>query len=259
MSYLFQKDFGCFWGKSGTMQLISDLMGDSRNAVLSKLLNGEEVLVPLVDRVSLQDLKNVASDQAFYSMLVQGGYLALCRKAEGVTAAWYVNIPNVELMIVWKEFILDNLYPRIPQLRTLFVNLEHPERFAEDIEYFVSDRLSYFDLATPKGEEPKKFREQLYHAFMLGILSAYEDIRCRFPLSNRESGDGRYDILAVRPNAYIIFEFKSCGKEDDLEAKAAEALTQITAKRYGEDLEKSKRLVNVGIAFCGKKCRVKVG
>ena len=259
MSYLFQKDYGCFWGKSGTMHTISDLLNDNRKAVLARLLNGEEVEVPVANRVSLQNLSKESNDEAFYSMLVQGGYLALIKPVEGKRQANIVAIPNVELMMVWKDFILENVFSTIPQVRTLFDNLESQEDFTNDLEYFLTDRLSYFDLATPRGENPKKIREQLYHAFMLGILSAYEDIRCRFPLSNRESGEGRYDILAVRPNAYIIFEFKSCGKEDDLGEKAAEALAQITAKRYGEDLEKSKRLVKVGIAFCGKVCRVKVG
>ena len=64
--------------------------------------------------------------------------------------------------------------------------------------------------------------------------------------------------MAIRPNANIIFEFKACSKDEDLEINAKKALAQIKSKRYGEDLEKSKRLIKVGIAFCGKNCKVKV-
>ena len=259
MSYLFQNDYGCFWGKSGTMQLISDTLNEGRKAVLAKLMNGEEVEVPVANRVSLQNLSKESNDEAFYSLLVQGGYLAIIGQIEGKMQTNVVAIPNIELMMVWKEFILENVFSTIPQVRTIFDNINSLEDFQKDLEHFVSDRLSYFDLAAPKDCNPKKIREQLYHAFMLGILSAYEDVQCKFPMSNRESGDGRYDILAVRPNAYIIFEYKSCNKDDDLEANAETAFAQIMAKRYGEDLDKSKRLVKVGIAFYGKKCRVKVG
>ena len=258
MSYLFQKDFGCFWGKSGTMQTIADLVNDERQAVLARLLNGEEAEVPVANRISLQNLSKDSNDEAFYSLLVQGGYLALNKPVYGKTQTYNVTIPNIELMMVWKEFILENVFSNIPQVRTIFDNIDSPEDFKNDLEYFLSDRLSYYDLAAPKGMERRKNREQLYHAFVLGILSAYEDIHCR-PLSNRESGDGRYDILAVRPCFYIIFEFKVCDKEDNLEASAVKALAQIETKRYGDDLDKSKKLIRVGIAFCGKICRVMVG
>ena len=39
--------------------------------------------------------------------------------------------------------------------------------------------------------------------------------------------------------------------------EASEALNQIETKRYGEDLDRHKRLIKVGIAFYGKQCRVK--
>ena len=258
MSYLKKRNFSCFWGKSGTMDIITDLLNDSRRAVLAKLLNGEEVLVSIVNRVSLKDLSGSASDQAFYSLLVQAGYLAYCRPAEGLISAAYVSIPNVELMLVWKEFILANLYPDTHRLKTLFDNVDNLNVFGEDVEYFLSDRLSYHDLAVIKGENPKRLQERFYHIFLLGILSAYEDVSRKYPLSNRESGDGRYDILVEKSRGYFLFELKACDKEEDLEAHAEEALAQIDIKRYGADLDKSKRLIKVGVAFCGKQCRVKV-
>ena len=36
-----------------------------------------------------------------------------------------------------------------------------------------------------------------------------------------------------------------------------EALAQIDQKRYGSDIDNGKRLIKVGVAFCGKLCRVK--
>ena len=232
------------------------MLNGSRLATLAKLMAGEQVLVPMADRVSVKNLTGQGSDQAFYSLLVQAGYLALCGWDESKTSSAFVSIPNTELMLVWKDFILDNLYPNSPEILTLFDNADNFEVFARDIEYFMQDRFSYHDLAVPKNEDPRKLHEQLYHAFFLGILSAYKDVRCIFPSSNRESGDGRYDILVEKPYSYYVFELKVCLKEDELEAHAKKALAQIDLKRYGADLDKSKRLVKVGIAFCRKKCKV---
>ena len=58
-------------------------------------------------------------------------------------------------------------------LYTTVFNEHDPEKFAEDIQDFLTDRLSYHDLAVPKGETKSKVHETLYHVFILGILSAY--------------------------------------------------------------------------------------
>ena len=257
MSYLMHKQYDCYWGKSGTMDIIRNLINDNRLAVLAKLLAGEKVEVSIVDRVSLCQLALEADDEAYYSLLVQAGYFALGEKVPGKFLMHYVTIPNTELMYVWKEFILKTLFRNSSKIRTLFDNVGNLEVFAEDIEYFLTDRLSYHDVEAKSEEVPRRQNEKWYHIFVLGLLSAYEDTNCRYPQSNRESGDGRYDILAERPNENVIFELKACIKEDDLEKAAEKALEQITAKRYGEDLDKSKRLVKAGIAFYGKKAMVK--
>ena len=259
MSYLREEEYRCFWGKSGTMDTITDLLNDRRRAVLARLMNGEQAEIPLANRVSLLDLSKNSNDEAFYSLLVQAGYLALIEMVKGKTQAAIVAIPNVELMMVWREFILEKVLSSSPRIRTIFDNINDPVGFGNDLEHFISDRLSYYDLASGGSENQAFAHERLYHVFMLGILSAYENVSCRYPQSNRESGNGRYDIMAERPNENIIFEFKACGKEEDLEASAEKALAQIDAKRYGADLEKSKRLVKAGIAFSGKLCRVRVG
>jgi hypothetical protein len=143
---------------------------------------------------------------------------------------------------------------------TIFDNADDPGRFAEDIEYFLSERLSYHDLAVYGEDDRKKTHERVYHIFLLGILSAYKDTHFKNALSNRESGDGRYDVLIERTTANYIFEVKSCGADEDLDVRVDEALEQIDAKRYGADLQSTgKKLVKIGVAVSGKRCRVKVG
>ena len=39
-------------------------------------------------------------------------------------------------MMVWKDFMLENVFSTVPQVRTLFDNIDSPENFANDLEYF---------------------------------------------------------------------------------------------------------------------------
>ena len=235
------------------MDIIIDLLNESRKATMAKLLNGEEVEVGIANRTSLRHLSDKSSDQAFYSLLVQAGYLALHENVPSKATTTLVSIPNTELMMVWKGFILESLYTDTPKIKTLFDNANDLSAFSKDLEYFLCDRLSYHDLAVYKGEN--QVHERIYHVFLLGILSAYDDIRYHRPLSNRESGDGRYDILVEKSDANFIFEFKTGDSSDNLGEKAQEALAQIETKRYGADL--NKRLIKVGVAFYGKICSVR--
>ena len=82
--------------------------------------------------------------------------------------------------------------------------------------------------------------------------------------SNRESGDGRYDIsLLPRENQYpgIIMELKweSNLSEEKLEGLADEALAQINKKRYDAELRESgiHDIMKFGIAFSGKRVCVR--
>jgi hypothetical protein len=152
----------------------------------------------------------------------------------------------------------------------LFVNINDNKKFAGDLERLLSDKLSYYDLNAYKkdsdykieSEEDKeeleaKLNEWIYHVFLLGLLSGFDYGEGKRPISNRESGDGRYDIYVEKERHNIIFEFKSCKNYDELETKANEALGQIDAKRYGADIDNNKLLLKVGIAFCKKRCKVK--
>ena len=159
MSYLMQGDFGCFWGKSGTMNIIATLLNDERKATLLKLLNGECAEVAIETRISIQDLSAAVNDQAFYSLLVQAGYLALDGVLLNIHPTAIVYIPNTELMIVWKQFIIHALRVNVPKIRTLFDNVDCLELFSRDIEYFLRDRLSYHDLAAHKGEDTEQVQD----------------------------------------------------------------------------------------------------
>ena len=83
--------------------------------------------------------------------------------------------------------------------------------------------------------------------------------------SNRESGDGRYDIqLSPKVNSLpgILIELKAAGKTDntDLTKLAGQALSQIREKHY--DTEMLSRgvheIIRYGVAFSGKNVEIAV-
>ena len=120
-------------------------------------------------------------------------------------------------------------------------------------EYIVKRSLtvscSYHDTAN----------ESFYHGFVLAITclmgTSYK------VSSNKESGDGRYDIMLipVKNNLPgIIIEIKAGRKGDNLKSLAESAVRQISEKRYKEYLLDNgvSAIIGFGIAFIGKNVEI---
>ena len=84
-------------------------------------------------------------------------------------------------------------------------------------------------------------------------------------VSNREAGEGRFDIQMIPLNQQlpgILIELKSeksC-TEQQLEELAQTALRQINNRKYDIDLQSISltSVIKIGIAFSGKKARIAV-
>jgi hypothetical protein len=257
MSMIRRKKFDCYWGKSGMMKNITNLLSPERQRVILELLEpGNTARVDIEDRIGPEELFVENEDEMFYSLLVQSGYLSL-EQLQGSTGV--VAIPNVELRQVWERFLLDLVIANKKVIYNLLVNIDDPESFAQDLAVFLQPLLaglSYMDLPKKIDKDDKKLSrtpEIYYHLFLYGILSMCRE-RLGFTrlLSNRESGDGRYDILMEFSERVIVFELKSATMDDDLAVLAKKALRQIKATGYGTDL--GKPIVAVGLAFRGKDC-----
>ena len=103
--------------------------------------------------------------------------------------------------------------------------------------------------------------ENFYHGFLIGILSQSENYLVK---SNRESGNGRSDIMVKSPSLRgrsFIVEVKVSDSIDDLEKDAQKALQQIYDRRYMEELraEGSRKIDCYGISFYRKDCEVHFG
>ena len=64
MSFLTHGEYDCYWGRSGTMDLIIDLLNEDRKYNLTTLLNQEQMEVPLDKYVSLQRILNDSGEEA---------------------------------------------------------------------------------------------------------------------------------------------------------------------------------------------------
>ena len=105
--------------------------------------------------------------------------------------------------------------------------------------------------------------EGFYHGLMLGLIALMDN---QYKIkSNRESGDGRYDVCLIpRGKRYpgIILELKweEKLKEDALNKLGEDALAQIDNLRYDLEMKEDgiTNILKFGIAFSGKKVVVKI-
>ncbi len=101
--------------------------------------------------------------------------------------------------------------------------------------------------------------ENFYHGFLTGILSQSENYLVK---SNRESGNGRSDIMVKSPSLRgrsFVLELKVSDSIDDLEDDAEKALQQIYDKKYMEELKEEgyRNIDCYGISFYRKDCEVR--
>jgi hypothetical protein len=211
---------------------------------LSRIIAGELVVVPVDHLTSLTQIRR--GNAAFYSLLIQAGYLTI---VDGSSEEVRVCIPNFEMRTIWRRFVFATVARDDDQrVLDLFAGYD-PARFSATLEQVITDALSFWDLS---GDI-----EQVYHVFLLGGIvfsdPLFDKARAK---SNREAGDGRYDIWVERSGRNYIFELKMCKSAVELESMAKTALRQIDEKRYGAELDSSKPFWKVGIACFGKRCKV---
>jgi hypothetical protein len=256
MGYLDAGEFGTYWGKSGNLDSIIKLLTNERIESISKVLSNEKIKETVGDRLSMEDLYSLNRQAAFYSLLVQTGYLTYDRtdldrgKYDPPSNIFLLSCSNIELQKVWKEWILDKIYA------TNFYNIINAFDYRDNLAIFqgrfqelLTNKLSYFDFQ-------QETKEAIYHSYVLGLLAGagYK------PKSNKESGLGRYDIFVEVNDKAYIFEFKQINDPEKIEDAAATALKQIREKKYYQELEPScaeetcsnKPIILVGIGFCGK-------
>ena len=249
-----------YWANSGSNEILHEVMqtlNDDSVQRLNALLQGEKVVARIDQNVIYRSIKE--NSQYIYSLLIVAGYLKPVTKyiQEDGNYLCEVKIPNKEIEAVYRSEVLSSLVTSGVIKRTtmdtivesLFSNSY--ERLQLALSEYLNNSISFFD----------KSSESFYHGLMLGLLALMDN---QYIIkSNREAGDGRYDIsLLPRQNKYpaIIIELKYQKDitEDKLNALAHQALSQINLLRYDSEFKNYgfEKVLKYAIAFSGKKVNV---
>jgi hypothetical protein len=252
MSYLYYGKLDNYWSKSGTLDMLINLMNKNRADRLLEIIENRNafVITQLQPRLSLKNIVSNLSDPQFYSLAIQAGYLTYDTETEAAADSspiYRVYIPNLELRSVWREFILEFVVEAPgDDFRSIFNNIGDTKEFSNQLKDFIDYRLSYYD--TDKNEP-----ERIYHVFLFGMTLAAK-YKCT---SNKESGFGRYDLLIEDSTFNAILEFKKAGKPNELGKKATEALQQIDKNKYYARISDDKPIYKIGIGCYKTECMVK--
>ena len=250
-----------YWVNTGKNEVLEDVLTIATDDITERLyalLRGERVIARIDQNVVYRSL---AEDPAnIYSLLLVAGYLKTPKKELQADGAYLceVSIPNKEIAAVYKREILSHLM-QIGAITRTTANMIAESLYANDIKKLQKAISDYMDKSISFYDAGA---EGFYHGLTLGLI-ALLDNQYRIK-SNRESGDGRYDISLIPrvkkyPGIIMELKWKSGLDEVDLEKLSTEALNQIDEKRYELELKEEgiENIIKLGIAFSGKKVVIK--
>ncbi len=256
-----------YWLNTSANELVGQALevADSVDSnVLESLVNGGTVEAEINTNTVYTEISsdvNIA-----YSLLAQTGYLkSINNEIDDGALICTLKIPNRELRRIYfdeiiKRFVKDKTAGRKAGELRRAITKGNAEKIEQLVQDYLMSSLSFHDLTEEKD----------YHNVFLGLVYIATD---NYSIkSNRESGEGRYDI-AMFPKKKnlpgIIFELKNCdeGKpvkadksklESLLTKSAEEALKQIESNAYLTELKEAgaSPIFRYGAAFYGKKAKV---
>ena len=250
-----------YWVNTGKNEVLEDVLGVATEDIterLYSLLQGECVIARIDQNVVYRSLSEDPAN--IYSLLLVAGYLKASKKelqGDGVYLC-EVSIPNREIAAVYKSEVLSHLM-QIGAITRTTANKIAESLYANDLKKIQQAIAEYIDKTVSFYDAGS---EGFYHGLVLGLVALMDN---HYKIkSNRESGNGRYDIsLIPRESKYpgIIMELKWKNGIDDelLEKLSWEALNQINDKKYDFEMSSDgiENILKLGIAFSGKKVRVK--
>jgi len=200
-----------------------------------------------------------------WTLLTFSGYLTTELKLDYNT--FNLKIPNYEIKLVFKNIIKKWLNTDIKIKQTLLVNTT---------KYLISKDLVNFEKGFKEiiGDvetwhatslHTKGDAENIYQSYVLGLLAIIGDDY--IIKSNRESGEGRYDIMLIphdKSKVGVVIEIKQIKRNKNetdnkfyerIDNKIIEAINQIKTNKYYKELLDNKvtDILELPIIFAGKE------
>jgi len=261
-----REGFKTFWANTSSDELIKESL-KTRDASytreqLLKLINNETIEKNVEENFVFPDLNK--KKDLIWTLLTFSGYLTAVNKTG--RKSYELAIPNFEIKTVFQDIILDWLDTEIKIKQTLLIQTANHlinneiEKFEKGFKLIIGDTFSYFDT----GTEP----ENIYQSYVLGLLAIIGDDY--IIKSNRESGEGRYDIMLIphdKTKFGIVIEIKQLNKIENenevdrnkrVNAKILEAANQIENNKYYKELidHKIENIIKLPIVFVGKEAHI---
>lgn len=234
-----------FWANTSGNDLVVKYIqnGDKKlRKEFDALMNGQSLIKYIKPELTYREMDNINN---IYSFLLLTGYLKVI-KDRGENQ-YELVIPNKEVYEIYKQSFMS-YFEDYTTSRKGELYRELVDGDAKKVNLLLNDILlrsiSYFDN-----------QESFYHGFLVGLLNDYEVV------SNRESGNGRFDVCVLPENilgTVVLIECKHSISEDDLIDDAKEGTRQIVEKKYLEEhrFKKYENAVGYGISFYKKQCYV---
>lgn len=244
-----------YWANTSSNSIVRSLVEHADIPVkeeLEVLLAGGVIQKPVHEEITYDSVYD--SEENLWNFLFFTGYLKqVSRKMEHEVQYLTLAIPNLEVKYIYHntitkwfrhEISLKDLKPMYEAMQT-----GDAPRFQEELSVLLLESISYMDT-----------KEAFYHGFMMGVLSNMKDYLIK---SNRERGNGRLDIIVRSRDvskAPVIMELKLSETYKGMDAACDAAIRQIEVKGYDIGLpeEGYTQVLNYGIAFFRKQCRIKV-
>ncbi len=246
-----------YWKNSSSNEEVKRFLSKMGNGVtkaqIERLISGESVQKRIEEQLTYNTIYD--NIENLWSLLFSTGYLTPADMPDGNLVR--LKIPNNEVRDIFSGFILQLFEEKVAEDGTLVTEFcsalkngdtaEVKRVFEKGMEKTISIR----DTAVKK-----EFKENFYHGLILGILFFKNDWGVS---SNREAGDGYYDIqIEIEDEEIgIVIEVKYA-EGGDLDTFCQEALDQINRNNYTAELKEDDmhRILKYGFACYKKQCKV---
>ena len=234
-----------FWANTSSNSIVMQYIqsGDRRlRNEFEQLMNGQSIIKDIKAELTYREMDNINN---IYSFLLLTGYLKAINDLGD--HRYELVIPNREVYEIYRQSFMSYFRDyACARKNTLYQELISGNEASvnEILNDILMRSISYYDN-----------QESFYHGFLVGLLNDHEVI------SNREAGDGRFDICIIPDSilgTVVIIECKHSLSDDDLIEDAVDGAKQITDRNYfGEKrFKKYAHAVGYGISFNKKQCYV---